>query len=139
MKRVISAGAILVMALAGGCTVSTPATRIAQNQAAFSSWPPPVREKVQQGQIAVGFTPEMVRVALGQPDLVRSLINEKGRSEIWIYFDHGPHFSIGLGVGVSNRHNAYGGGTEIGGGSDGEERLRVIFEGGNVSAIESLK
>ena len=139
MKRVISVSAILAAALAGGCVGSTPATRIEQRPAVFRAWPEAVQAKVRAGQVEVGFTPDMVRMALGEPDRVRSLVTPQGRSEIWIFFDHGPHFSIGLGVGVSSGHNAYGGGAGVGAGPDGEERLRVIFDGGKVSAIETVK
>ena len=137
MKRIISAGAIWAVLLASGCAVSTPATRIERHQAAFAAWPAQVQAQVRAGQVAVGFTPEMVRVAAGEPDLVRSRLTERGASEVWIYFDHGPHFSFGLGMGVSSGHQAYAGGAAVGAGDAGEERMRVIFEGGRVSAIET--
>jgi len=140
MKRVIFASAILAGAsLVAGCTVSSPATRIERHQAAFAAWPAAVQARVKAGQVDVGFTADMVRVALGEPDRVRTLITPQGQSEVWVYFDHGPTFSIGLGVGVSSGSNDFGAATGVAGGPSPEERLRVIFDAGKVTAIEALK
>lgn len=125
------------MILAAGC--ATPGTRIQTHQAEFDAWPAAVQAKVRAGQVEVGFTPEMVRVALGEPDRVHTRLTEKGQSEVWIYFDHGPHVSIGLGVGVGNRRSDYAAGAAVDAGPapDSEEVLRVIFKDGRVSEIES--
>ena len=65
MKRclflLIAAGSLLV----AGC--STLESRISAQQAQFDTWPSEVREKIQAGRVDIGFTPEQVRVALGEP------------------------------------------------------------------------
>jgi hypothetical protein len=127
-----------VLLFAAGC--STPASRISSHQAAFDTWPAAVQEKVRAGQVDVGFTAEMVRVALGDADRMFTRTTEKGAMEVWVYNDNRPSFSIGLGLGTSHGSTAYGGGVAVGGDSfrDGEV-MRVVFEGGRVAAIESRR
>ena len=127
--------ALAVLILAAGC--SSPNSRIDKNQSAFNTWPVGVQEKVRAGQVDVGFTTEMVLVALGEPDRRFTRTTAQGTSEVWGYFDHGPKFSIGVGVGSSRGSTGVGGGVVVG--NDGyveNEIMRVIFSGGRVVAIE---
>ncbi|HVU24765.1 MAG TPA: hypothetical protein VHE13_11635 [Opitutus sp.] len=126
----------LALAAAGCANVES---RVQSHRAAFDSWPAEVQQKVRAGRISLGFTPEMVRVALGEPGQVRTRTTEEGQAEVWVYYNGGPHFSLGLGVGAGTRHSAYAGGVGVGEGYREEELLRVIFEDGKVSAIESAK
>ncbi|MBS0662748.1 MAG: hypothetical protein JSR48_05750 [Verrucomicrobia bacterium] len=122
--------------LLAGC--ATSADRIASNQAMFDSWPAEVREKVRAGQAAVGFTPDMVLVALGQPDRKVLRTSAQGTAEVWTYFDHGPHFSIGVGMGSGGRSSAVGGSVAMTDQAWRDSRvITVTFESGKVSAIES--
>ncbi|MDI1319281.1 MAG: hypothetical protein PSW75_03680 [bacterium] len=106
---VLLAGAAI--ALLAGC--STPDSRIARHRAAFDQLPAAVQQKIRAGQVDVGFTPEMVQLALGEPDRVFTRRSENGDTEVWGYQDHGPHFSIGLGVGSGGRHSSVGGGVAM--------------------------
>ena len=63
LRRVLAGAALW---LAAGCT--TTESRIHDNQAAFDAWPADVREIVRAGHVGLGFTPEMVQVALGEAD-----------------------------------------------------------------------
>lgn len=130
---------LLVVALLGGCA-STPDTRIANNRASFDSLPAEAQQKIRAGQVAVGFTPEMVRLALGEPDRVFTRHSDRGDTEVWGYRNRGPRFSIGLGVGTFGRHSAVGGGLGVStGGYDPEEKIRVEFREGRVTAVDTLK
>ncbi|MEO6874856.1 MAG: hypothetical protein ABI222_08540 [Opitutaceae bacterium] len=137
MKKILPAlVAGLVFALVAGC--STTDSRVSGHQALFNTWPADVQQRVRAGQVAVGFTPDMVQVALGNADRTYSRTTEKGTSEVWVYEDHSPRFSVGLGVGGVSGSSAVGAGVRVG--DDGwrnNEKLRVIFEGGRVVAIES--
>ena len=136
LARLIFAAAALL--LAAGC--STPASRISRHQAAFDGWPAEVREKVRAGRIDVGFTPEMVRIALGEADRIFTRTTAQGTLEIWVYNDNTPSFSIGIGVGSSHGSTAYGGGVAVGSESFRDcEMLRVVFDGGRVAAVESRR
>ena len=67
-----------------GCA-STPASRIRYNRQLFASFAPKDQQLIQQGQIAIGFMPDMVRLALGDPDIVAQRIDASGSTEIWRY------------------------------------------------------
>jgi hypothetical protein len=128
----------LFLALAGCAT--TPAERIAKNQAAYAAWPPGVQAMVQAGEVAPGFTPAQVRVALGEPDRTFTLTTEKGTEEVWTYRDHKPRFTVGLGVAGGGGSTRVGGATEMSsGGPYRDEVMRVIFAEGRVSAVEKTK
>lgn len=126
-------------AIAAGC--STVDSRIAKNREAFSSWPAAVQDKIVVGKIDIGFTPEQVRVALGEPDRVFTRTTADGTSEIWSYRDRKPRIGFGVGVGlgsVGRSGGTFGGvGLNTGGGYLDDEKLGVVFDRtGRVSAIE---
>lgn len=123
--------------LAASC--ATPESRIGKHQAVFNSWPADVQEKVRAGKVEVGFTPEMVRVALGEPDRLVTRTTEHGAAEGWVYSDKSPRFSFGLGLGSAHGSTAVGGGVRVGDDFRDDEALRVMFENGKVSAIETRK
>jgi hypothetical protein len=126
--------------LLAGC--STVDSRIARNRAAFNTWPPAVQDKVVIGQIDIGFTPDQVRVALGEPDRVFSRTTADGTSQVWSYRDRGPRFSFGVGLGMGSfghRGGTFGG---IGIGTDqgyrDDEKMGIVFDAtGRVSSIET--
>jgi hypothetical protein len=117
-----------------GC--STPDSRIEKNSAAFAAYTPSVQAKIRAGEVDVGFTAEMVQLALGKPDRVLRRRTAAGESEVWIYADKSPTFGFGIGIGGGGHHS--GGGVAVGTstGGDREDRLRVIFETGKVVAVE---
>lgn len=128
---------VLAVALAGCSTVDG---RIKDNPSAFNALPPETQQKIRNGQVELGYTPEMVTMALGKPDRTYTRTNEKGSSEIWAYRDKKPTMSFGFGIGGG------GGGTHVGsgigittGGDRYDDRLRVVFVDGKVSAVETAK
>ena len=135
---------LLITAAAGllvtGC--STVDSRIAKNRDLFNTWPPAVQDKVVVGQIDIGFTPDQVRVALGEPDRVFTRTTGEGTSQVWSYRDRGPRFSFGVGVGMGSfghRGGTFGG---IGVGSDAgyrdDEKMGIVFDAtGRVASIET--
>jgi len=137
MKSFVTLLAGFALLLAAGCA-STPTSRVADHKAAYNTWPPDVQAKVAAGQIAVGFTPEQVRVALGDPSRTFTRTTNDGVSEIWAYAESSPRFSVGLGLASWGRGSSVGGGVGMstGGYRDGE-RTHVTFESGRVSAIET--
>ena len=119
---------------------STPASRIADHRGLFAQYPSAVQQKIRSGQIDVGFTDEMVRLAIGEPSRKFTRQSEAGDSEVWIYHDGGPRFSFGIGVGTFGRHSA----TSVGvatstGGYDPDEKMRVAFRDGQVTEIDVRK
>ncbi|MEI6861007.1 MAG: hypothetical protein WCL04_02015, partial [Verrucomicrobiota bacterium] len=116
---------LLAALVFAGC--ASPASRIASHQAAFDSWPAEVRNRVRAGEIAVGFTPEQVRVALGRPDRVLMRTSVTGEAEVWVYRELEPaSSSLGVGIGVAGSAGVIGGGMSLDGYSY-EEIIRVVF------------
>ena len=125
----------LVLALAGCAT--TPADRIAQHRSAFDTWPAEVQTKIRAGQIAVGFTEEQVRMALGDPERVITRTTEQGVSLVWAYRHRGPHFSFGMGMAGGSGHSGYGAGVAM---TDraysSGDALHVVLMDGKVVSVE---
>ncbi len=138
MKKLFTASVLASVVWLAGC--ATPESRVKANESLVSSWPADVQQNVRAGKIAVGYTRDMVRVALGEPDRLATRTTAEGQSEVWVYFDKGPKFSFGVGLGSFGRHSAVGGGVTVGDtGWRDEEMMRVIFAGERVSAIELRK
>lgn len=74
----------LAVLITAGC-VSTPASRIKKEPEIFAAFPPDIQAKVQRGEIAVGFTKDMVRLAKGRPSRISSRITAAGYQEVWTY------------------------------------------------------
>jgi hypothetical protein len=129
--------AMSVMALVTSC--ASVDSRVKKNQAAFDSWPADVQEKVRAGKVEVGFTSEMVQVALGNPDRLITRTTESGVTEGWVYEDQRPGLSFGLGMGTTRGSTAFGSSVSVGDNWRDREVLRVIFDGGKVTAIETRK
>lgn len=67
-----------------GC-VSTPEKRIAKNPEVFAGLSPEAQENVRAGRVEVGYTPEMVHFALGEPTSRVTQRTAKEAKEIWYY------------------------------------------------------
>ena len=139
-KLSLAAAVAFLALLASGC--STVDSRIDRNRAAFNTWPPAVQDKVVLGQVDIGFTPEQVRVALGEPDRVWTRTTGDGTSEVWSYRDRGPRFGFGVGVGMGSfgsRGGSFGSvGIHTGPDFRDDEKIGVVFDtSGRVSSIET--
>lgn len=138
MKSPLLAFLGCALLFAAGC--STVGSRIARHRDAFESWPLDVQQNVQTGQIELGYTPEQVRVALGEPARTFTRTDADGISEVWAYRDRKPRFGFGVGIGVGRGSTSYGGGVAVGGRDYfDDETMRVVFTGGRVSAIETTE
>ena len=126
--------AIVTLAVAGCAT--TPADRIARNQAAYASWTPEVQAIIRAGKISIGFDQQQVSVALGDPDQALTRTTANGVEEVWIYRSHRPRITVGVGMIGGGGSTRVGGATEVGSDGYSGELMRVIFTGGRVSAVE---
>jgi hypothetical protein len=133
----------LFFAIAGACLLvacSSPDSRIADNRSAFEQFPADVQQKIRTGQVDVGFTPQMVLMSLGEPARKYTRKTEKGDTDVWSYHDDSPKFSFGVGVGSGGRGSSVGGGVGVStGGYDPDEKIRVEFRNGSVTAVDLLK
>jgi len=83
MKTKIYSVIVMLVAMAALAGCASPATRIRANPELFATITPADQELIKQGKIALGFTPDMVRLALGRPDVVSQRTDASGTSEIW--------------------------------------------------------
>ncbi|HEY4302354.1 MAG TPA: hypothetical protein VGM73_15890 [Candidatus Didemnitutus sp.] len=135
MNRITAVLFVLAALVLAAC--STPSSRIASNRAAFDQMSPDARRLIEAGRIDIGFSPEMVTLALGEPAHRFMRKSTTGDTEVWVYHDNKPEISIGIGGVSAGRHSAVGGGLGISsGGYDPDEKLRVEFSGGKVVTID---
>ena len=76
---------MVALAFGLGACNSTPDTRIRKNQALFDSFSPEQQALIRQGIVGIGFTPDMVSIAMGTADQVRTSTTAQGQQTIWIY------------------------------------------------------
>jgi hypothetical protein len=77
------------LGLAVGCA-STPAKRIQARPDVFAAFPPETQVLVRSGRVALGFTEDMVHMALGSPDRIFRREATAGNSIVWSYSDYHP-------------------------------------------------
>lgn len=98
MKKFIHLPLLLCAVLAlGAC--STIGTRINEKSSVFYSLDPDTRAKIAHGDVAIGYTPDMVYIALGAPDVRRVQHTAAGSNEVWIYRTYYDDPSWGMGWG----------------------------------------
>lgn len=138
-KKILSIAVLCALAaLATGC--SSTASRIQKNQQYFDTLPADAQANIRAGKVDIGYTPEMVQIAIGEPSRRYTRTTERGSSEVWAYASKAPALSIGIGVGGGGGHTAVGTGVGVTTGGDrSDDKIRVIFEGGKVTSVEQSK
>ena len=91
-----------ILVVVGGC--ATPQTRISQSPEVFAKLSPADQQLIREGKVAVGFTPEMVRLALGDPDRVYTRTDANGVNEAWSYTTYETDSGVVLYRGFYHRH-----------------------------------
>lgn len=136
-RRLALAGLALALCAAlAGC--STIGSRIRANQELFDGYPPETQALIRNGDIAVGFTREMVEMAWGRPYRKDQVTGEDVSAEVWTWSRSVPGVGIGMGTG-----GYYGGGVGIGTGilvgdsSRREDRAQVEFRNGKVVSFRN--
>jgi hypothetical protein len=125
-----------LLLLAAGCA-STPQDRISQHRRLYESFPADVQRKVSAGQVEIGFTPDMVTLALGEPGRKFSRADASGESEVWVFYRREPHFGFGFGV-SSGGYGAVNTGVAVSTANEpDDEVMRVAFHDGKVAEIET--
>jgi len=142
MSSLRSAGfALLLLLLLAGC--SSPAHRIQKNQELFDTFPVATQARIRGGEIDLGFTADMTRIALGEPQHTLLRRTAEGEREIWLYIDtiqryERQHANIdGISLYGSGGSRSVGGSVWINVLQEREiTRLRAEFQNGRVIAIE---
>jgi len=135
LSILISCAALAVLA---GCV--TPAARINRSPEVFAKLSATDQQLIREGKVAVGFTPEMVRLALGEPDRVFTRTDASGVNEAWSYTTYETDDGVLLYRGFYHRdwydplyHPYYMSSSS----RRTREYFKVVFTGGRVSLIES--
>lgn len=121
-------------ALLAAC--SSPTTRIEDRKSVYDSYPPEVQQKLAAGKVDIGYSQEQALIAFGEPRRRFNRTTASGTEEVWSYSTRtGPSFGFGVGGGSGN----VGGGLSLNTyGSNADEKLRVVFVDGKVTAIEEI-
>ena len=122
-----------------GC--ETPESRIRQSPDLFSHLSPDQQQAIREGRVGVGFTPEMVKLALGDQDRVRIRTDATGRSEIWHYITYEGDDGVILYSGWYHRgwHDYYHPYYLDAVGRREHSRVSVVFRDGHVFSVEQDK
>lgn len=137
-KLLTPALGLAAILLASAC--STPASRIRANPDAFARLTSEQKVLVQTGQIALGFEPEAVRLALGDPDRTTIRTDAGGETVVWHFLTYEAEGRL-LFTGYYHRgRNWWGWGAAYPYYMDYpartvRDRFRVEFFGGKVVAI----
>ncbi len=136
-KILLVALGVLTLGLLGAC--STPDRRIKRNQEIFDALPADRQALIREGKVAIGFTPDEVRLALGDPDQRWVRTDAKGSTEIWSYTTYDNSAGVPLYRGYYHRY--YGGypydyDTLYYNDARPREYFKVGFAGGEVGVIE---
>ena len=127
-----------VIAWVAGC--STPQSRIDKEPEAFAELNATDQQLIREGKVAVGFTAEMVKMALGEPDRIFVRTDTNGANEAWSYTTYETDDGVLLYRGFYHRHWGnpmfYPYYTNYSGRRT-REYLKVVFANGRVSSIES--
>lgn len=104
LPRFSVAMALIAMAalLTSGC--ATTEARIRRSQAEFDRLNPEQQQLIREGKIALGFTPEMVALAAGEPDQRWVRTDASGRTEIWSYTRYTASDGVPIYTGYYHRY-----------------------------------
>lgn len=136
----------LVLAMTGCSTIDS---RIREKSAVFAALDAPTQDKIRLGRIEVGFSTDLVYMSQGAPDERLSTSSATGTDETWIYNSYRQEY-LGSALVGYRRYVVIDPKTRqpivffepvydsiyrdrI------EERIRIIFKGGKVEAIEQVK
>jgi hypothetical protein len=128
-------GALLLLALTA-CQ-STPQQRVDRNADFVATLSEADQANLAAGIVEVGYTPQMVEIALGEPDEVAFRQTADGEVEVWGYTHRKPSIGIGIGGGSYGGSGGVGGGISLGTGGDKVYDQVVTFRDGEVVEIES--
>ena len=138
--RISSLATLLGIAAVALTACNTTGSRISRQQELFDSYPPEVQENIRNGMVEVGYTPEMVVMALGDPDEKAVAKPDDELAEVWTYRKSIPGFGIGMGSGgYAGGGVAVGTGVRVGEPARSEDRAVVEFSEGRVKRFRTLE
>ena len=124
-------------------------SRIKEKPEVFAKLDVATQDKIKQGIIDLGFTEEMVYLALGDPDQKKESVSAAGEAVTWIYNSYYERYDGTHSIGYRRQvyfdpylntyrihyHPAFVEAYV----TEKEERIRIVFKEGKVSVIEQTK
>ncbi|HET7537400.1 MAG TPA: hypothetical protein VFJ90_13155 [Candidatus Didemnitutus sp.] len=94
--RFLALPLLAALLAAAGC--ESVSSRIKEKPDVYASLDPATQNKIKQGIIDIGYSEDMVYLALGKPDERHEQVNQAGRQVTWIYNTYyerydGTHFA----------------------------------------------
>ena len=130
-----------------GC--QTVESRIKEKPEAFAKADLATQEKITQGIIDLGYSEDLVYLALGAPDEKRETLTADGKTVTWIYNTYYDRYN---GTGFAGYHRSvyydpylrayrmyYRPVLADTYTQEKEERIRIVFRNGKATAIEQAK
>lgn len=99
---------MLSIVLLSAC--STTSSRIKQQQELFDNYPPATQAAIENGEVRVGFSTDMVQMALGKPAHTMTQATTDGTLTTLSFSKKRPGLGFSIGGG------SFGGSTSVGGG-----------------------
>jgi outer membrane protein assembly factor BamE (lipoprotein component of BamABCDE complex) len=135
----------LFAVLLAGC--DTPDSRIKNSPQVYARLNPDQQALVKNGQIAVGFDMDTVKLALGDPTRVVMRTDATGQHEVWHYVTYADYQGVVIYGGYWHRYRGWGGPYFYGGvpyyngyPAVVHDRIRIEFDDSNrVKSIEQEK
>ncbi len=150
MKTTFALCSIVILTLGFFTGCQTVETRIKEKPDAFAQVDKATQDKIRQGIIDLGYSEDLVYLALGAPDRKRESVSATGKTTTWIYNTYYDRYEGTYLVGHYHRQiyfdpylqtyrlhyypvfaDAYV--------AEKEQRIRVVFKDGKVSMIEQAK
>lgn len=138
-----------IAALLGLAGCSTFEKRAEQKADVYTRLDAATQGKLKQGLVEIGYSPDMVYIALGSPDQRNETVTTQGRKEIWIYNSYYSEYRGSEHLGyrryvdynpVTKKYFIYYEPVRVDVYRDHvEERIRITFEDGKVTMIEQAK
>jgi hypothetical protein len=130
-----------------GC--QTVESRIKEKPEAFANVDKATQDKIKQGIIDLGYSEDLVYLALGVPDQKRETITATGKTLTWIYNTYYNRYdgSVYASYYRSVYYDPYLGAYRMyyrpiladAYTQEKEERIRIVFQDGKVTVIEQAK
>ena len=137
---------LAALALAGCSTVQS---RIEEKAAVFNALPPDQQANIRQGLVDIGYTPDMVYIAMGKADRVVERATSEGNQTVWVYNSYYREYQGSAFAGYRRSvyydpriraYRVYYTPVHADVYEDRvEEVARVVFKDGKVSSIEQVK
>ncbi len=127
----------LVICIVISLSCSSPDSRIRKNQELFDSYPAEVQKNISAGKVDIGYTEDMVRMALGDPNETAVNKTAQGEVHVWAYTTSSPGGSVSVGRSVGSGRTRTGVSVGMGRSPQTSYKTVVEFRNGRVSKITS--